>query len=608
MQELVIAGRAKAVQYLRMSTEHQRYSIENQKAQIAVFAETHGYEIIDTYADHGRSGLTRKERSQLNRLLRDVTNPKRQFSTILVLDVSRWGRFQDADEHAAYEFLCRDMGVNVEYVSENFVNDDSFASSMMKYIKRIMAGEYSRDLSARTTTAHIENARRGQRQGAPINFGYRRLLVDANGHPKHELADGERKALASDRVMIIPGPPDEQEIVRHIFDLFLDGNSIASIVRHLNYSKTPSSRGTPWTVQKIKTILRSEIYTGTYVYNLTTAKLKTPRARNPSHEWVKVPICDGIISQEQFTKTRELLTVPRRNQSNSYSDEKMLAGLRRLLTEQGRLSAAIINACPYVPNVSTYSRKFGTLGKSYARIGYNASAIPPADKRPSRRNSAYTERELTDQLKRLLDENGFLTRELIEQSSFTACGRTFSRAFGSLREAYRAAGYERKNRNLPKAPPLDAIGALHRLKELFDEHGQINAALIDMDRSIPSSRWFALRFGSFAAACEKAGIEYDRIHQTKSWRTQRDYKIYPTGGEVPLIQRTAELPDEDLLSAVRQIFEKNGYINKGLIASAAGLPSIRCILKRYASLDHLYAAAGISDDTPRRRPLLSTLA
>ncbi len=44
-------------QYVRMSTEHQRYSTENQQLAIAEYAKRHGIRIVRTYADAGKSGL-----------------------------------------------------------------------------------------------------------------------------------------------------------------------------------------------------------------------------------------------------------------------------------------------------------------------------------------------------------------------------------------------------------------------------------------------------------------------------------------------------------------------------------------------------------------------
>jgi hypothetical protein len=47
----------RAAQYLRMSTEHQTYSIDNQKDAIRDYADIMGYDIVATYEDAGRSGL-----------------------------------------------------------------------------------------------------------------------------------------------------------------------------------------------------------------------------------------------------------------------------------------------------------------------------------------------------------------------------------------------------------------------------------------------------------------------------------------------------------------------------------------------------------------------
>jgi DNA invertase Pin-like site-specific DNA recombinase len=94
-----------AAQYLRMSTEHQQYSLDNQRAAISEYARLNGFEVIRTYTDSGKSGLQLRERHGLRTLLNDVINGNPRFRVILVYDVSRWGRFQDSDEAAHYEFL-----------------------------------------------------------------------------------------------------------------------------------------------------------------------------------------------------------------------------------------------------------------------------------------------------------------------------------------------------------------------------------------------------------------------------------------------------------------------------------------------------------------------
>jgi predicted site-specific integrase-resolvase len=78
---------SRAAQYVRMSTEHQRYSIENQAAVIATYARLHGLTIVETYRDAGLSGLRLKNRTGLIRkplaMLPKPLQTLRDFSTWL---------------------------------------------------------------------------------------------------------------------------------------------------------------------------------------------------------------------------------------------------------------------------------------------------------------------------------------------------------------------------------------------------------------------------------------------------------------------------------------------------------------------------------------------
>lgn len=145
---------AKAAQYLRVSTDMQRYSMANQSEVIGLYAASRGLTIVKSYEDGGRSGISLDGRPALKALLADVTSCRADFSTILVYDVSRWGRFQDADESAHYEYLCRQSGVEVEYCAELFENDGSVTATVIKNIKRAMAGEFSRELSGKCSQAN----------------------------------------------------------------------------------------------------------------------------------------------------------------------------------------------------------------------------------------------------------------------------------------------------------------------------------------------------------------------------------------------------------------------------------------------------------------------
>ena len=113
------------------------------------YADQHNFSVVKTFVDYGKSGLKLSSRQALRDLLREVESGNAEFETILVYDVSRWGRFQDTDESAYYEYVCKRSGVLIHYCAEQFENDGSISSALLKTIKRSMAGEYSRELSVK---------------------------------------------------------------------------------------------------------------------------------------------------------------------------------------------------------------------------------------------------------------------------------------------------------------------------------------------------------------------------------------------------------------------------------------------------------------------------
>ncbi|WP_342803937.1 recombinase family protein [Acetobacter fabarum] len=211
----------RAAQYVRMSTDHQKYSTENQAEIIAAYAGRRNFQIVRNYADEGRSGLNIAGRDSLKRLIEDVRSGAADFEAILVYDISRWGRFQDADESAYYEFICRERGINIHYCAEQFDNDGSLPSNVMKSIKRVMAGEYSRELSSKVLTGQCRLITLGYRQGGPAGYSLRRFLVNENNEPKAPLAREEHKNLQTDRVILVPGPDEEVETVSRIYRIFI---------------------------------------------------------------------------------------------------------------------------------------------------------------------------------------------------------------------------------------------------------------------------------------------------------------------------------------------------------------------------------------------------
>ena len=258
----------RGAQYVRMSTEHQQYSTQNQADKILEYARNRGIEIVRTYADEGKSGLSIGGRNALQQLISDVQNKTADFKVILVYDVSRWGRFQDADESAYYEYICKKNGITVAYVAEQFENDGSPVSTIVKGVKRAMAGEYSRELSAKVFAGQCRLIELGFRQGGSAGYGLRRILLDQNGQYKTELRYGDHKSLVTDRVILVPGPADEIARVNEIFHWFIeDGMTFKSIAERLNGLGLRTDLDRAWTVSIVRQMLKNEKYIGNNVYN-----------------------------------------------------------------------------------------------------------------------------------------------------------------------------------------------------------------------------------------------------------------------------------------------------------------------------------------------------
>jgi DNA invertase Pin-like site-specific DNA recombinase len=88
----------RAAEYVRMSTDHQKYSTENQSDAIRKYATERGFELVRSYADAGKSGLRIEGREALQQLIQDVQDGTADFEVILVYDVSRWGANPDTED------------------------------------------------------------------------------------------------------------------------------------------------------------------------------------------------------------------------------------------------------------------------------------------------------------------------------------------------------------------------------------------------------------------------------------------------------------------------------------------------------------------------------
>ncbi|WP_444462018.1 recombinase family protein [Rhodobacter capsulatus] len=284
-----------AVAYVRMSTDHQKYSTENQLDVIRSYATARGLQILRVFEDSGRSGLRLDGREALQNLMAEVQSGRADFKAILVYDVSRWGRFQDADEGAYHEHACSRAGIRVHYC-------------------------------------------------------------------------GEQKSLQTDRVILVPGPDEEQRVVQRMYEMFVTGGRPErEIAEILNAEGHRTDLGRLWARATVHQVLTNEKYIGNNVFAKVSFKLKQRRVVNPRDMWIRAEgAYPSIVDRALFVRAREIVDA----RSRHFTDEELLAALRSILERQGMLSALIIDEQEGLPSSSAYRSRFGSLLRAYRLVGY----------------------------------------------------------------------------------------------------------------------------------------------------------------------------------------------------------------------------------------------
>ncbi|CAN7648274.1 recombinase family protein [Phenylobacterium sp. LjRoot225] len=511
--------KTRAAQYLRMSTEHQRYSLAAQAQAIEAYAAANGYGINRTYFDPGESGVTFENRVGLQALLSAALDPGRSFEAILVLDVTRWGRFQDIDQPAHYEYLCRSAGVRVIYCAEPFDDDGSPVSSILKTLKRIMAAEFSRELSVKAHSAHIQQARLGFYQGGTAVYGVRRVVVDPEGRPRAELARGVRKAFAGDRVILQRGPPEELAVIRHVFRRYVrDERGPETIARELNRKGVLCVNGGPWLSSNVCSLLRNELAIGLYVTNKTSQAFGTRQRSRPTDEWVRTRVFPPIVKPALFRAAQEKLG---RGKRERLSEPLMLEALRRLLRQEGRLNARLLNRSPGVHVAQTYRHYFGSLNRAYDLIGY----VP---RRPKGASLLPRREYMIAALREAYSRHGYLTAHIVNIDPALPVIETYQKHFGSLSRAYELAGLPHERKDLLRAAhrrsvrrgtasavpgslfgqraPFSDAELLQILRETYARCKSISPDILESQVGAPRPSLYRTRFGSIIRAYELAGL------------------------------------------------------------------------------------------------------
>jgi DNA invertase Pin-like site-specific DNA recombinase len=357
----------RAAEYVRMSTDQQQYSTQNQSAAIAAYAAAHAMAIVKTYRDEGRSGVRIKGRHALQCLLADIRNGDKDYEVVLVYDVSRWGRFQNPDEAAYHEFVCNLGGVSVVYVSEPFSNDGTPFSAVLKGLKRAMAGEYSRELSAKVYAGQCRLISMGYRQGGSAGYGLRRMRLDALGRPQGILEHGQRKAVVTDRIILVPGPMDEVRVVRRIFREFAAGMGAAAIAHGLNAEAIGFLDDKRWNNHRIRALLKNAKYVGDNVFGRTHGSFHLPRVNAPETAWItRKSSFKPLVSRQLFLKAKERFE----QMAKKKADDDVLSPLREILAREGKVNSRLIREDRQSVSVPTLVRRFGGLRHVYRLIGF----------------------------------------------------------------------------------------------------------------------------------------------------------------------------------------------------------------------------------------------
>lgn len=371
VKEEPVAGppppRFRAVAYYRHSAkDKQENSVAIQQELVQKWAKEHGVEIIQEFADHGKSGLTAEGRDGFNDMLDNWVKKRSDFDFVLCLDVSRWGRFQDIDLSATYSAEVKKHGKEVIYTTLGIPRPDDPLYPVYVQFERFRVAQQSKELSVKVYHGCIRIAQQGYWNGGKAPYGFDRMLLDEARNPLHVLQLHQKKGISNQRVTLALGPEDQVATVRRIFREFIEaGHSIRQIAEHLNADGSRPVMGGLWNVGKVRRILTNIMYAGTLVYNKTASKLKTRRRKNPVDQWVRTAgAIAPLVDQALFDRAQAILAQVRLR----YAPETMLQHLERLHREHGFLRPSLVSADEQAPSPSTYHTHFRSLDAAYQQL------------------------------------------------------------------------------------------------------------------------------------------------------------------------------------------------------------------------------------------------
>lgn len=262
--------------YARLSVDDKSsLSCQNQIEQLREFCFLKNLGQVKEYIDDGYSGKN-MERPALKSLITDIENGT--INTLLVKDLSRFSRnLLDAMyfiEEFFKKYKTRFISVNDNY--DSFLENDEYEVVIRCFINEY----YIKDCSKKIKSVIANKANRQS-----LSTGFYGYVLDEN------------------KKLVIH--PERAEIVRYIYDEYIAGKNINSIVSALNEKKIPSPRAirshkeVQWTNQSIHSIVANEEYTGVAI-NYKNVSINFKELKNKDTVRIENDH-EPIISKEIFT-------------------------------------------------------------------------------------------------------------------------------------------------------------------------------------------------------------------------------------------------------------------------------------------------------------------
>ena len=304
--------------YCRVSTELEEQE-SSYEAQVEYYtrkiAETDNWKMAGIYADDGKSATNTKKRDDFNAMIKDALDGK--IDMILTKSVSRFAR-NTVDSLLTIRKL-KEKNVAVVFEKEG-VNTLDGTGEILITILSSLAQEESRNISENT------------RWGVVRRFENGKVIVNCSkfmGYTKNE--DGD--------LIIVP---EEAEIVKLIFRLYLEGYSAKKICKYLEEHGIKTTTGQDkWYDSVIFKMLRNEKYMGdallqkTYTVDFMTKKKVVNNGIVP--QYYVEDDHEPIIPKELFYRVQEEMArrasmcksavKKKKNQKSKYSSTYALTGM-----------------------------------------------------------------------------------------------------------------------------------------------------------------------------------------------------------------------------------------------------------------------------------------